>query len=151
MNPTQAALQQNWKSVLKRYRAIVEGALPNAQGTLKDHLVESRALRVHRVDKGGGLAITHYRVLQNYGDRSLLELTLQSGRKNQIRVQLAGRDHPIVGDLKYGARTDPARRLALHSYELKFRHPVSGASMEFCSPLPARLEALLDRSAWRAD
>ena len=138
-------LQQNWKSVLKRYLAIVEGALPNAQGTLKDHLVESRSLRVHRVDKGGALAITHYRVLENYGDKSLLELTLESGRKHQIRVQLAARNHPIVGDLKYGARIDPARRLALHSSELKFRHPVSGASMEFCSPLPARLKALLGR------
>ncbi len=148
---TQAALQQNWKSVLKRYLAIVEGALPNAQGTLKDHLVESRSLRVHRVDKGGNLAITHYRVLEHYGDRSLLELTLESGRKNQIRVQLAARDHPIVGDLKYGARTDPARRLALHASELKFRHPVSRASMEFCSPLPARLKALLDRPEPRAD
>jgi len=143
----QAALQQNWKSVVKRYLAIVERTLSNAQGTLKDHLVESRSLWVHRVDQGGALAITHYRVLENYGDKSLLELTLDSGRKHQIRVQLAARGHPIVGDVKYGARIDPARRLALHSSQLIFRHPVSGAKMEFCSPLPARLRALLDRSA----
>jgi len=143
----QAALQQNWKSVVKRYLAIVERTLSNAQGTLKDHLVESRSLRVRRVDQGGALAITHYRVLENYGDKSLLELTLDSGRKHQIRVQLATRGHPIVGDVKYGARIDPARRLALHSSQLIFRHPVSGAKMEFCSPLPARLRALLDRSA----
>jgi len=99
---------------------------------------------VHRVDKGGELAITHYRVLRRHGDKSLLELTLETGRKNQVRVQLAALGHPIIGDRKYGASTDPARRLALHSWELKFRHPVSGAWMEFHSGLPAQLEHLFE-------
>jgi 23S rRNA pseudouridine1911/1915/1917 synthase len=72
-------------------------------------------------------------------------LTLETGRKNQIRVQLAALGHPIIGDRKYGARTDPARRLALHSCELKFRHPLSGESMEFHSALPGRLKALIER------
>jgi 23S rRNA pseudouridine1911/1915/1917 synthase len=76
----------------------------------------------------------------------LIELTLETGRKNQIRVQMAGLGHPIVGDHKYGATTDPARRLALHSYELKFRHPVSGAPMNFQSPLPTRLMKTLAQS-----
>lgn len=142
---TQAALQQNWKNITKRYLAVVEGAPSNAQGTLKDNLVESKSFKVHRVDKGGELAITHYRVLRRHRDKSLLELTLETGRKNQIRVQLAALGHPIVGDRKYAARTDPARRLALHSCELKFRHPVSGASMEFRSALPGPLKALIER------
>ena len=141
---TQAALQQNWKSVTKRYLAVVEGASSNTQGTLKDHLVESNSFMVHRVDKGGELAITHYRVLRRHRDKSLLELTLETGRKNQVRVQLAALGHPIIGDRKYGASTDPARRLALHSCELKFRHPVSGALMEFHSELPAQLEHLFE-------
>jgi RluA family pseudouridine synthase len=144
---TQAVLQQNWKKVTKRYLAVVEGVLANGQGTLKDHLVEGNSFMVHRVDKGGELAITHYRVLRRHGGKSLLELTLETGRKNQIRVQLAALGHPIIGDRKYGASTDPARRLALHSCELKFRHPVSGASMEFHSGLPAQLKHLLERRA----
>jgi 23S rRNA pseudouridine1911/1915/1917 synthase len=140
----QAILQQNWKMVMKRYLAVVEGSPANGQGTLRDHLVESNSFMVHRVDKGGELAITHYRVLCRHGDKSLLELTLETGRKNQVRVQLAALGHPIIGDRKYGASTDPARRLALHACELKFRHPVSGASMEFHSGLPAKLKQLFE-------
>ena len=139
----QAALQQNWKSVTKKYLAIVEGVPTKAEGTLRDNLEESKSLRMHRVERGGELAITHYRVVRKGRHNSLIELTLETGRKNQIRVQMAGLGHPIVGDRKYGATTDPARRLALHSCELKFRHPVSGISMNFNSPLPARLKEVL--------
>lgn len=141
----QTALQQNWKSVTKKYLAVVEGTPAHADGTLKDRLLEDKSLRVHRVDKGGELAITHYRVLKNHGKRSLLELELETGRKNQIRVQLAALGHPIVGDRKYGAQTDPARRLSLHSCELRFCHPISGAPMKFLSALPARVSALIER------
>ena len=105
---------------------------------------------VHRVDKGGELAITHYRVLRRHRDKSLLELTLETGRKNQVRVQLAALGHPIIGDRKYGARTEPARRLALHSCDLKFRHPVSGAPMEFHSGLPGQLKQLMELRVARA-
>jgi 23S rRNA pseudouridine1911/1915/1917 synthase len=139
----QAALQQNWKSVTKKYLAVVEGVPTKAEGTLRDNLEESKSLRMHRVDRGGELAITHYRVVRKGRHNSLIELTLETGRKNQIRVQMAGLGHPIVGDRKYGATTDPARRLALHSYELTFRHPVSGAPMNFQSPLPTRLMKIL--------
>jgi 23S rRNA pseudouridine1911/1915/1917 synthase len=140
----QAALQRNWKNVTKRYLAIVEGTPAHASGTLRDNLVEGKSFKVHRVAKGGELAITHYRVLKAYGERSVLELMLETGRKHQIRVQLAALGHPILGDRKYGATTDPARRLALHSCELKFRHPVSGAAMEFHSALPSPLTALIE-------
>jgi len=140
-----AALQRNWKEVTKRYLAIVKGTPAHASGTLRDNLIESKSFKVHRVAKGGELAITHYRVTKSFGERSLLELTLETGRKHQIRVQLASIGHPIVGDRKYGAPNDTARLLALHSYELKFRHPVSGAPMEFHSELPAALKALMVR------
>ena len=141
----QAALQRNWKEVTKRYLAIVAGTPSNASGTLRDHLMESKSFKVHRVAQGGELAITHYRVLNSYRERSLLELTLETGRKHQIRVQLAEIGHPILGDHKYGTATDAARRLALHSCELKFRHPLSGAAMEFRSSLPPALSALIPR------
>jgi 23S rRNA pseudouridine1911/1915/1917 synthase len=154
----QAALQRNWKGVIKRYLAVVEGVPADAQGTLRDRLVESsKSLTVHRVEEGGELAITHYRVVRAKGDRSLLELTLETGRRNQIRVQLAALGHPVIGDRKYGAKfgakfdgkTDPARRLALHACELRFRHPVSGAPMEFYSALAARLKVLIEARAPR--
>ncbi|MGA9723592.1 MAG: RluA family pseudouridine synthase [Candidatus Binatus sp.] len=143
----QAALQRDWKSVTKKYLAVVEGAPSKAEGTLRDNLVESKSLKMHRVERGGELAITHYRVLRTNQDKSLVEFTLETGRKNQIRVQIAGLGHPIVGDRKYGAVSDPARRLALHSSELKFRHPVSGAAMDFRSALPQRLMALISPRA----
>jgi 23S rRNA pseudouridine1911/1915/1917 synthase len=139
----QAALQENWKTVTKKYLAVVEGVPAKAEGTLRDNLVESKSLRMHRVDRGGAVAITHYRVLRKGRENCLLELTLETGRKNQIRVQMAGLGHPVVGDRKYGATTDPARRLALHSCELNFRHPVSGAPMNFRSPMSTRLIDIL--------
>jgi RNA pseudouridylate synthase len=79
---TRVALQRNWKNITKRYLAVVAGAPSNSRGTLKDHLLESKSFKVHRVDHGGELAITHYRVLGKHGDKSLLELTLETGRKN---------------------------------------------------------------------
>jgi len=141
----QAALQRNWKDVTKRYLAVVEGTPAKPSGTLRDNLVESKSFKVHRVAKGGEVAITHYRVMRTVGKTSLVELTLETGRKHQIRVQLEAIGHPIVGDKKYGATTDAAHRLALHSCELKFPHPVSGAAMEFHSELPDRLKALMGR------
>jgi 23S rRNA pseudouridine1911/1915/1917 synthase len=140
----QSAFQQNWKDVTKKYLAVVEGTPSSAEGTLKDRLLEDKSLRVRRVDKGGELAITHYRVIGTHGKRSLLELELETGRKNQIRVQLAAIGHPVAGDRKYGAKTDPARRLGLHSCELMFRHPISGAPMKFVSAMPSRLRALIE-------
>ncbi|MGA6971841.1 MAG: RNA pseudouridine synthase [Candidatus Binatus sp.] len=140
---TQAALQENWKTVTKKYLAVVEGVPAKTEGTLRDNLVERKSLRMHRVELGGELAMTHYRTLRTGRGSSIVEFTLETGRKNQIRVQIAGLGHPIVGDHKYGAATDPARRLALHSSELKFRHPVTGASLEFRSAMPTRLLALL--------
>ena len=139
----QAGLQENWKTVTKKYLAVVEGVPAKAEGTLRDNLVESKSLRMHRVERGGELAITHYRVLKKGRANSIVEFTLETGRKNQIRVQVAGLGHPIVGDRKYGATTDPTRRLGLHSSELKFRHPVSGIPMNFQSPLPTSLKKIL--------
>jgi 23S rRNA pseudouridine1911/1915/1917 synthase len=141
----QAALQRDWRNVTKRYLAVVAGVPADAEGTLRDRLAESKSLVVHRVAQGGELAVTHYRVLRSWKDKSLLELTLETGRKHQIRVQLAARGYPVIGDAKYGAKNALARRLALHACELKFRHPGSGAALEFRSALPSPLKALLEK------
>ena len=140
------ALQERWKSVTKKYFAVVEGVPSPATGTLRDYLSETNSLLVHPSDPkraDAKEAITHYRVVKASRTTALVELTLETGRKNQLRVQLAHAGHPIVGDSKYGAKTNPARRLALHAGELSFHHPVTEKPLHFKSPLPAKLRALL--------
>lgn len=140
----QAALQNSWQAVTKKYFAVVEGQLAQPEGTVTDNLKETRSMMVRRVDHGGEVAITHYRVLARRTHRSLLELTLATGRKHQIRVQLAGLGHPVVGDRRYGENTGPAARLALHSCALRFNHPVSDEVMEIRSELPDLFEHLME-------
>ena len=88
-------------------------------------------------DDAPRLAVTHYRVLGTGEGRSLLQLRLDTGRKNQIRVHMQEFKHPIIGDARYGASTDPIGRLALHATELGFTHPTKGQSVRFSSPAPA--------------
>jgi 23S rRNA pseudouridine1911/1915/1917 synthase len=87
--------------------------------------------------------VTNYRVIKQTAAGALIELNPETGRRNQIRVHLADARCPIVGDHKYGARTDPAQRLALHASALQFPHPTSGERLEFQSPLPHELAGLV--------
>jgi 23S rRNA pseudouridine1911/1915/1917 synthase len=82
-------------------------------------------------------------VLQTSSKYSLLEIHLETGRKNQIRVHMHDIGHPIAGDKKYGAQTDPLHRLALHARVLAFRHPISGEPMRFETEIPPQFVALL--------
>jgi 23S rRNA pseudouridine1911/1915/1917 synthase len=139
-------LQASWASFEKTYLAIVEGAPPATVGVLKHHLDESQPHRVFiRQGPGEGAreAITHYRVLRHGLGRSLLELQLETGRRHQIRIQLAEIGCPVVGDPRYGAKSNPARRLALHATSLKIHHPSDGKELNFTSPLPEDLAKLL--------
>ena len=139
------ALQAGWDKVTKVYEAVVEGNLLTDQGTFASHLDETSPFKVYSARPGERtrLAITHYRVLQRTKGRTLVELTLETGRRHQIRVQLADAGCPIVGDEKYGAKTDPAKRLALHARTLKFTHPVTKQELGFESPLPRELSRLV--------
>jgi 23S rRNA pseudouridine1911/1915/1917 synthase len=87
--------------------------------------------------------VTRYRVVAARGRYSLLEVGLETGRKHQIRVHLAGLGCPVVGDPVYGAATDPAGRLGLHAWRLALRHPVTGRRLELESPLPAELRRVV--------
>ena len=80
--------------------------------------------------------MTHFRTLEELGDRSLVEFRLETGRKNQIRVHAADMGHPVCGDVKYGNGDDPIGRLCLHAYVLCFYHPVTRERMEFSTPVP---------------
>ncbi|MBM9537473.1 pseudouridine synthase [Desulfobulbus alkaliphilus] len=142
----QRALLAAWPDVRTRYRVIVEGVPQQSSGTVQSCLCESKIHRVYSVatDKGiGKYAETAYRVVRVQGEYALLEVIPVTSRKNQIRVHLADLGHPVVGDKKYGARTDPLRRMALQSSFLAFTHPVSGKAMEFSLEQPAAFKILM--------
>jgi 23S rRNA pseudouridine1911/1915/1917 synthase len=138
------ALQADWQQTVKRYLAIVEGHPPSDEGELRSHLDERNPLKVYGNAEGKGTrqAVTRYRTLRKGTDWALLELLLETGRRHQIRVQLADAGCPVVGDAAYQAATDPVGRLALHASELQFRHPHSGQPLHFQSRLPRRLARL---------
>ncbi|HEY7541159.1 MAG TPA: RluA family pseudouridine synthase [Methylomirabilota bacterium] len=118
------------------YVALAEGVMRQDEGSFVSRLVETRALRVRVAQRGGGReAITRYRVLERRRASTLVELRLVTGRRAQIRAQLAAAGHPIAGDAQYGSRTDPLKRLALHATRLAFVHP-RGGRMSFESPPP---------------
>jgi len=122
------------------YVALAEGVMAQAEGSLISRLVEDRSLRVRAAERGGGReAITRYRVLERRRATTLLELRLVTGRRAQIRAQLAAAGHPIAGDAQYGGRTDPLQRLALHATRLAFVHP-RGGRVSFDSPMPAAFD-----------
>lgn len=137
-------LQGCWDRLEKKYEAVVEGHLPQPSGTLESDLDESNPFKVFlrpRSDKTRH-AVTHFRVLKQNRYRSLVELTLETGRRHQIRVQLASVGCPIVGDEKYGSKSNPAGRLALHACFLRLTHPETGQELRFTSPLPTSLVRL---------
>jgi 23S rRNA pseudouridine1911/1915/1917 synthase len=126
------------RSVRRIYVALVEGRVAQDDGVLTDRLIQDRSLRVRPTLEGqrGKEAITRYRVLERHRRTTLLELTLVTGRRSQIRAQLAHAGHPVVGDTDHGSRPDPGHRLALHATQLGFRHP-RGHAVEFHSPVPS--------------
>jgi len=138
-------LQEGWESVEKKYLAVVEDMLPKDSGTFDSYLDESNPLKVYVTDESPTTrrALTRYRVTKKSKATTLVELTLETGRRHQIRVQLAEAGCPIVGDKKYGAETNPIKRIALHATSLKFKHPTTGGEMSFQSPLPGDLGALM--------
>lgn len=132
-------LQDRWEATEKTYLAYVEGHPPQDEGTISSHLAENAAGMVYSTKEPGlgKLAHTRYRVLKHVGSRTLLEIGLLTGRKNQIRVHLADLGCPIVGDSKYGSAKRTSKRLALHALRLSFDHPYHGRRMTFEAPAPS--------------
>ena len=133
-------LENNWNEIVtdRRYLALVSGRMEQEQGTVKSWLKDSKSYITYSspTDNGGKLAITHYRVLRTNDRYSLVELKLETGRKNQIRVHMQDLGHPVCGDIKYGNGDDPIGRLALHAFRLNFYHPILGDHMTFETPCP---------------
>jgi 23S rRNA pseudouridine1911/1915/1917 synthase len=145
--PIKRKLQENWKEVEKKYTAIVEGVPKEKSGRVTSHLSETNTLKVYtdRDSHDARYSVTKYEVVKAGRGYSLLDVVLETGRKNQIRVHMADIGHPVAGDKKYGAKTDPLGRLALHACYLSFNHPVTGKRMEFRSTLPAQFTALIKK------
>lgn len=121
------------------YLACVGGAMRPAAGTLRSYL-DTTSDRPRSVAPGRGvLAVTHYRTLASTGRESLLEVRLETGRKNQIRVHLSEAGHALLGDRKFGGEERlgfDRRRIALHAYRIRFKHPLTGTPIEVTDPAP---------------
>lgn len=140
----QEKMQSNWNEAIteRTYVAVVEGRPEKDADVLITNLKENADAHVFVVPEGGKESITRYKVLQTNGNYSLLELNLETGRKNQIRAQMEYIGHPIAGDFKYGADTNPAGRLMLHAQRLYFIHPDSGKEMRFDTRIPDSFKSL---------
>jgi RluA family pseudouridine synthase len=140
------ALQDDWNSLVQKreYIAVVEGCPEEKSGVIRSYLNESKT---HRVYSGraetGRLAVTHYAVLRSGGGYSLLRVNIETGRKNQIRAHLKELGCPVAGDKKYGARTNPLKRLGLHASALELVNPLTKRVLALRSPVPPSFERLL--------
>lgn len=145
----QGILQKDWNNTIlqRTYTAIVEGVMSRNEGKIVSWLKENKAMVMFSSLKpdDGQEAITNYKVIKTYKDMSLVELNLETGRKNQIRVHMKDIGHPVMGDKKYGAKTNPIGRIALHAKILEFDHPISGKRMKFDSPMPKKMSAVLHK------
>ncbi|HUP64163.1 MAG TPA: RluA family pseudouridine synthase [Thermoanaerobaculia bacterium] len=129
----------------RTYVAIVHGKLRESSGVFRSFLAEDHDLRVRSVagPSEGKEAITHYRVTASGRRFSILELTLETGRRNQIRVHLSEAGHPVVGDTMYGkGRESDLGRLALHARDLGLVHPRSGMKLRFTAEVPRAFREL---------
>ncbi|MGX8689497.1 MAG: RluA family pseudouridine synthase [Bacteroidaceae bacterium] len=142
----QKEMRANWDFYVKerKYMCVTENVPPKAEDTIESLLTQNEHLRVHSTndESVGQLAVTHYRVIQSRGRYALIDVEIFTGKKNQIRVHMSEMGCPIAGDMKYGAETNPLRRLMLHNYRLAFIHPVSGELMRFSLPTPTAFRKL---------
>lgn len=143
------AMQHNWNNMVlnRKYLAVVEGTPEQSEGVVRSYLLENSRYEVYSSAEpveGAQLAVTRYRVLKSKNGYSLVELELDTGRKNQIRVHMKDLGHPIAGDRKYGAKSSPIHRLALHAQTLRFVHPVTRREMDFSTPVPAAFAKMVN-------
>lgn len=134
---TKFYMQNNWDKIKRNYVAVVNGKVEKKKDTLKSYLNETKTHFTYSVnDKNGKLAITEYEKILENKKYTMLSLNLKTGRKNQIRVQLADIGNSIVGDKKYGIKKDPIRRMALHANYIKFIHPKTNEMVEIDIDIP---------------
>lgn len=137
----QQMFMEHWRETVtdRRYIAVVQGEMEKDNGTVASWLKDNKMFVVYSSvrDNGGQYAVTHYQTLKRANGLSLVELKLETGRKNQIRVHMQDLHHPIVGDMKYGCDIDPIGRICLHAFKLEFIHPITKELLKFETPYPA--------------
>ncbi len=143
----QQVLQTNWQNFVKerKYVAVVEGKVEKNKDTIVSYLKENSAMVTFSSPveiEGSKKAITHYEVLRRSRAYSLVEADIETGRKNQIRVHMQSLGHSIIGDKKYGATTNPLRRLGLHARTIVFKHPRTNKILSFETKIPVRFSAM---------
>lgn len=141
-------IMSRWNELARErlYEALIEGELDDDEGRIESWLVEAGPSRMREAKPGEHnalRAITRYRVLGKGNGYSLLELSLETGRKHQIRAQLAALGHPVAGDERYGSLRDPAGRLCLHATLLVLEQPFSGKELSIASPAPREFAAAI--------
>lgn len=139
-------LMTQWETFTKTYKAVVIGAPADDEGLISSYLAPNGIHKMYvTYDKvEGKLAETKYKVSKTSPNYTLLDVELLTGRKHQIRVQLASKGNPVAGDKKYAPSTKGVRRLALHSSTLTITHPFSKLPITFTAAMPAYFEALLN-------
>ena len=139
-------LEHTWREIVtdRRHLALVSGQMEEREGTVESWLKDNKAFFTYSspTDNGGKFARTHFRTLRIGPEHSLVELKLDTGRKNQIRVHMQDLGHPVCGDIKYGNGDNPIGRLALHAYRLNFYHPITGEHLSFETPCPKAFKAV---------
>lgn len=142
-------LRLNWNDyVVKReYYAVVEGKMPKKSDTITTYLKENQNNLVYVTeDRRGDKAITHYKVVSENDQYSLLRVQIDTGRKNQIRVHMASLGHPIVFDEKYGYNLNPLKRLGLHASVLEIKNPLNEEEiMHFEAKIPSVFRGLFKK------
>lgn len=138
------------RGVHKVYLAMIEGTLDQPQGEFRSLLARQRSTNLMKsVQKGGKEALTRYRVIESFGDATLVEIEIPTGRSHQIRVHFSEAGHPLLGDTRYGGsgswRGVAVPRQMLHAWKLQLEHPVSCESISFEAPYPADLLDMLNR------
>lgn len=143
----QEVLRHNWNNMIleRLYVAVLEGYLENNSGYVKSRLAENSQFVVYTTENPdeGRVAVTHYEVVGRGNGYTLAQFSLDTGRKNQIRVHAKELGHPIAGDKKYGATKSPLHRLALHARTLRFAHPITRKDMNFETPIPPKFAAAI--------
>ena len=128
----------------KEYTAIAEGIFENKKGTLTYSLAKVSGHRDRKVTEGGRQCVTDYEVIGEYGNRSLLKISIVTGRTHQIRAGMAYAGHPLCGDKLYGGDTEYIRRAALHCSHLHLRQPFTQKEISLDLPLPDDMKALIN-------
>jgi len=146
----QEVLQTDWNNAIieRSYIAVVEGCVETPEGTVTSWLRENKAMVMYssQTPDDGQKAITHYKVLKSNKLFSMLDVKLETGRKNQIRVHMKDIGFPVTGDKKYGGKLNPIGQMGLHARVLAFKHPVTGKALRFDTPIPGKFLKLFKMS-----